>query len=142
MKSRDVVVDEAGTAVPGVTRDLATGAPAIAGQVGAANTVFVDGGELFGLGPYQFSQDAIQELRIDVSAYRAEYGRASGSVIHAITKSGTNTFRGSALAFRGVSTLTTPRDIDSRQIAGVVGGPMMRNRHFFLVNGGYRCPEG
>ena len=120
--------------VPGVTRDLSTGAPVLAGQMGTANTVFVDGGELFGLGPYQFSQDAIKELRIDVNAYRAEYGRASGGVLHAITKSGTNRFHGSASAFRSVSGFSSDGSGDTSQFAGVVGGPIAQDKHFFLVN--------
>ena len=119
---------------PGVSRDLATGDVLIAGQRASANTVSVDGGELLGFGTYQFSQEAIKEFRVDMNGYRAEYGRASGGVIHAVTKSGTNAFHGSAIAFRGGSTISAPRDIDTGQLGGVLGGPIARNRHFFLVN--------
>lgn len=132
LKSRNFI-DLAPTAA-GVTRDLATGDIRVAGQSSSANALSVDGGELLGFGTYQFSQEAIKEFRVDMNGYRAEYGRASGGVIHAVTKSGTNGLHGSAIALRGGSEITTPREIDTNQLGGVLGGPIMRDRHFFLVN--------
>lgn len=117
----------------GVTRNLPTGDILISGQPSIANAVSVDGGQLLGFGAYQFSQHAIQEFRVDVNGYRAEYGRASGGVIHAITKSGTNSFHGSAIALRGGSVFSSP-DLETSQLGAVLGGPIARNRHFFLVN--------
>ena len=40
--------------------------------------------------------DIVQEIRLITNQFAAEYGRAAGSVMHVITKSGTNTFHGSA----------------------------------------------
>ncbi len=43
--------------------------------------------------------DAIQEFSVETSAYSANYGMASGAVINAISRSGTNQFHGSAYGF-------------------------------------------
>ena len=48
--------------------------------------------------------DIIQEVRLITNQFAAEFGRAAGSVVNAMTKSGTNQFRGSGVP---VSTTTT-----------------------------------
>jgi hypothetical protein len=47
--------------------------------------------------PFTFGADTIKELQIITNAYDAQYGNASGAVINAVTKTGTNEFGGSAL---------------------------------------------
>ena len=44
--------------------------------------------------------ESIAEVKVLVSSYQAEYGRSSGLQITAVTKSGTNRFRGSRLRRR------------------------------------------
>ncbi|MGB0044278.1 MAG: carboxypeptidase regulatory-like domain-containing protein, partial [Terriglobales bacterium] len=46
--------------------------------------------------PYQFSDEVIQEFRVQSSGYGAESGRAGGAVVNVVTKSGTNHWHGSA----------------------------------------------
>jgi hypothetical protein len=121
------------TTTPGVTRDLVTGAVLFMGQSGDANSATVDGGELLDFGSYQFSKEAIQEVRVNLNGYRAEYGRASGSVVEAITRSGTNRFHGSAIALRG-GWLFSDDGNDTDQAGGAIGGPIARDRHFFFAN--------
>src|SRR6202049_617360 len=43
--------------------------------------------------------DAIQEFSVLTSNYSTEYGRTSGGVVNAITRSGTNQFHGSVYEF-------------------------------------------
>ncbi|MGO9648960.1 MAG: carboxypeptidase regulatory-like domain-containing protein, partial [Terriglobales bacterium] len=45
--------------------------------------------------PYQFSDEVIQEFRVQSSGYGAESGRAGGAVVNVVTKSGTNHWHGS-----------------------------------------------
>ncbi len=87
--------------------------------------------------------EAIQEFQVLTHQYDAEFGRATGAVVNAVTKHGTNAFHGSAFAFFQDDTLTA-RDVfasrsdgpapntDEQQYGATLGGPVLRNRaHFF-----------
>ena len=70
------------------------------GMTGRAVNITVDGadnndGVVRGL-LQQFSADAIKEYKVTTSRYSAEHGRSTGGVVNVVTKSGTNTFDGSA----------------------------------------------
>ena len=88
--------------------------------------------------------DAIQEFSVLTSNYSAEYGKTSGGVVNAITRSGTNAFHGSAYEFLRNSKLdarnffedpTAPKAPFKRnQFGGAVGGPLIKNRTFFFAD--------
>jgi len=92
--------------------------------------------------------DALQEFRVLTDSYGAEYGRAGGSVILAVTKSGTNQFHGSLWeylrndAFDAANALTPAGTrkpmLRQNQFGGDIGGPVLlpkyngRNKTFFF----------
>ena len=76
------------------------------GQSTQGNNVTVDGGYNAddALGTSAGAQvrtplEAIQEFQVITSMYDAEFGRASGAVVNAVTKAGTNQFRGVAFGY-------------------------------------------
>ena len=90
----------------------------------------------------QPSVDAIQEFKIAVSTYSAEYGTASGGQVNIVTRSGGNQFHGSAYDY------LRNRDLDARnyfdaaqkpgfernQFGAAAGGPLIRNSTFFFAD--------
>jgi hypothetical protein len=89
--------------------------------------------------------DAIQEFSVLTSNYSAEYGKTSGGVVNAITRSGTNSFHGSGYEFIRNSALDAANFFENQsglpkapfkrnQFGGAVGGPIVKNRTFFFVN--------
>ena len=121
------------------------------GQSTQGNNVTVDGGYNSddALGTSSGAQvrtplEAIQEFQVLTSMYDAEFGRASGAVVNAITKSGTNQFKGVVFAegasnkltaadyFVRTRNLTKPSAV-RRDWGGVLGGPIVKNKaHFFV----------
>jgi Carboxypeptidase regulatory-like domain len=122
-----------------------------AGQTSQNNNVSVDGGYNAddALGTSAGAQvrtplEAIQEFQVMTSMYDAEFGRASGAIVNAVTKAGTNQFRG-VLFGAFVSNQLTAKDFlvkqnglpkpttTQRDWGGVIGGPIIRNKaHFFF----------
>src|SRR6202163_3412614 len=86
--------------------------------------------------------DAIQEFSVLTSNFSAQYGRTSGGVISAVTKSGTNAFHGSAYEFLRNSALDARNFFDGPQIppfkrnqfGGSIGGPIIKERTFFFFD--------
>jgi hypothetical protein len=86
--------------------------------------------------------DAVQEFSVITTNYSAEYGKTSGGVINAITRSGTNQFHGSGYEFLRNSALDARNYFDAATIApfrrnqfgGTVGGPVHRDKTFFFFN--------
>ena len=85
--------------------------------------------------------DAIREFSVLTDTFPAEYGRSSGGVINAITKSGTNTLHGTAFYFHRNSALDARNFFDAtlppfrrHQFGASVGGPIKRDKLFFFAN--------
>src|SRR6202171_439653 len=86
--------------------------------------------------------DAIQEFSVLTSNYSAEYGKTSGGVVNAITRSGTNQIHGSAYEFLRSSHLDARNFFDGPQIpsfkrnqfGGSIGGPIIKERTFFFFD--------
>jgi hypothetical protein len=132
--------------VENVSMDGGTGA-----VIGGARTVegvlLVDGfynmDESFANAKQRHSQDVIQEFQVLTFGGSAEYGRAIGGVVNAITKSGGNTLTGTAYGYfrntslnaqdfgeaaRGVPKST----YDRQQWGGTLGGPVVHDKSFFF----------
>src|ERR1700678_2761769 len=103
----------------------------------------VDNNELTAGGIGVFSSiDDIQEFKVLTYSYSAEYGSRAGPTVLVTTKSGTNNFHGSLFEFvrntdldaKGDFDTTTPK-FNLNQFGGSIGGPILRNKTFFFVDG-------
>jgi outer membrane receptor protein involved in Fe transport len=82
--------------------------------------------------------DAVQEFSVITTGYTAEYGRTSGAIINAITKSGTNQFHGTGFVFDRDKIFDARNYFDQAQIppfrrvqfGGAAGGPIIKDRTF------------
>jgi len=81
----------------------------INGQRSASTDILLDGAENVDLFTAAVGQnvplDSVQEFGIITNNFTAEYGRAGGGVVNVATKSGTNSFHGTAYEFNRVSAL-------------------------------------
>src|ERR1700756_4072434 len=86
--------------------------------------------------------DSVQEFSVITTGYTAEYGRTSGAVINAITKSGTNQFHGTGFFFDRDSVFDARNYFDGPKIApfrriqfgGSGGGPIIKDKTFIFAN--------
>lgn len=85
--------------------------------------------------------DALEEFRVETSNFAAQYGHMSAAVVTAVTKSGTNRFHGSLFEFnRNTDFNATPWNSKTKapyhrnNFGGVIGGPIKRDRAFFLFS--------
>jgi hypothetical protein len=136
---------------PTATPNVSTVRQGVFVDVGSARAyetqLLVDGfwntDELFGAPRHIYSQDAVQEFQVVASGGAAEYGRAIGGVISAVTKSGANTLSGSAFGYYRNKELNSqtlferqrgaPKsEFDRKQYGATLGGPVLRDRMFFF----------
>jgi outer membrane receptor protein involved in Fe transport len=131
---------------PGVHATGPSNAITIGGAMSFENLFMLNGvqiqdnirGTPFGL----FIEDAIQETTVSTSGISAEYGRFTGGVVNAITKSGGNQFSGSLRTtftnddWRTVSPFDEPKVNDTvPTYEFTLGGPILRNRTWFFGAG-------
>lgn len=148
--------------VPGVTMtlqsdpDTAGGAPRIAGGQANGASLLVDGAESMSErrnDPQMrvVSAEAVEEFKVQTSAYSAEFGRSSNGVLNYTTKSGTNSLHGSGLAqlrhedlnAKGFFWGDRGQSIQRQHVeAANIGGPIFipkvydgRNKAFFFFAG-------
>jgi outer membrane receptor protein involved in Fe transport len=146
---------------PGAVPDGLFGLVSFRGISGLLNNSTIDGGDnnqaFFSEErgrtrlQYSISQAAVREFQVNTSNYSAEYGRAAGGVVNAITKSGTNDFHGDAFlyirdeqfnarnpqSFQTLAngTVIAPFPEDNRkQFGGTIGGPIAKDRLFFFFS--------
>ena len=154
------------TAIPTVNRsitDVTRLSPyggngmSFAGSDGRLANFTVDGANFnnnFGLssnlpgGGNPISIDAIEEMQVVISPYDVRQTNFIGGGVNAITKSGTNTFKGTAYVYHKNENLQGDT-VYGEQIAGAreknrsttygltFGGPIIKNKLFFFVNAEY-----
>ena len=126
-----------------------------AGADGRTANFTVDGANFnnnFGLssnlpgGGNPISIDAIEELQVVISPYDVRQTNFIGGGVNAITKSGTNTFKGSAYVYHKNENMQGDA-VKRQQIPGArekaqtttygftLGGPIIKNKLFFFANG-------
>nr|MCR5828505.1 TonB-dependent receptor [Bacteroidales bacterium] len=126
----------------------------IAGTDGRTANFTVDGANFnnnFGLssalpgGGNPISIDALEELQVVVSPYDVRQTNFKGGAVNAITKSGTNTVKGTAYAYHRNENMrgntiygieqSGARELDRNTTYGMtLGGPIVKNKLFFFVN--------
>jgi len=84
--------------------------------------------------------DAIGEFQMLTNTYSSQFG-GNGAVVNAVTKSGTNSFHGTAFEFLRNSYVdarntfaTTNPPFRRNQFGGSLGGPVKKDKAFFFVN--------
>jgi hypothetical protein len=126
-----------------VSGTLNPGNISVNGQRETANAFLVNGGDVSegrnlgaGLVP---NLDSVEEFRLITNSFDAEYGKFSGAVMNAITKSGTNNFHGDAFEFLRNDKLdaknyfvSAKSELRRNQFGYAAGGPFWKDRLFWF----------
>jgi len=146
------------TQAPGANQEAKLGGLSIDGASAGENRYIIDGIETTNLRSGTSGKDVIvdfiEEVQVKSSGYTAEFGGATGGVINAVTKSGTNDFHGSALynfegsALEGARRPTLRQNLTNSDVAEYInypkddrtrsepgfaaGGPIAKNRMWFF----------
>ena len=152
------------TLTPTAQVDPSRGQISLSGQRGINSNVNVDGVDynqpFFGgirggersNSSFTLPQEAIREFQVVAAGYSAEFGRSSGGIVNAVTKSGTNDFRGSLFYLLRPQKLARANDFakelaiqrlnalgldatlapTQHQFGGSVGGPVVKDKFFYF----------
>lgn len=119
--------------------------PAIGGSSVAENAYYVNGLNITNfdnyIGASQVPFDFYRSVQVMTGGYQAEYGRATGGIVNAVTKSGTNDFMfgihtnwaPNSLREQSPDTFSARNELsesESSQTAIEIGGPIIRDRLF------------
>jgi hypothetical protein len=117
------------------------------GNNGRGNSINVDGSTAdtpSGGARNVVSQEAVQEFQVDRNSYNAEYGGASGGMVNIVSKTGSNSLRGSVFGYFRDKTFDARNAFDfnpngkspynRQQFGGSVGGKIIENKTFFFVS--------
>src|SRR6516225_1944931 len=122
---------------------LSAGNISVNGQRETANAFLVNGGDVsegrnLGTG-FIPNLDSVEEFRLITNSFDAEYGKVSGAVMNAITKSGTNGFHGDVFEFLrndkfDAKNYFAPSKSELRrnQFGYAAGGPIWKDHIFFF----------
>jgi outer membrane receptor protein involved in Fe transport len=86
--------------------------------------------------------ETVREFQVLVNNYSAEYGRSTGGIVTAVTRSGTNAFKGTLFEFNRNSRFDSRTVFDDptedipplkrNQFGGYLGGPVAKDQTFFF----------
>lgn len=135
-------------ATPGAKND--TFGTSVAGTTSPENKYYVDGLSVndpgFGLNGTGLSVEFVEEVKVEAGGYMPEYGRATGGIVNAVTKTGSNEFHGGVWGFytpgqlqgqikiprREGQTIVTERNLKWLGDAGFdVGGRLIKDKLWF-----------
>ncbi|REJ77365.1 MAG: hypothetical protein DWQ47_13340 [Acidobacteria bacterium] len=148
------------TLTPTAQVDPQRGQISLAGQRGINTNINVDGvdynqpffggirgGERSNLA-FTIPQESIREFNVVTAGYSPEFGRSTGGIVNAVTKSGTNEVRGSAFYLwrpeqlsrqnEFVDEIERTRNVDAtaaptqNQFGGSIGGPFIKDKLFYF----------
>ncbi len=145
------------TLSPGVTENSTNSGQIVVNGAMAFDNIFMINGvdvndNLFGDPFNLFIEDAIEETQVLTAGISAEYGRFTGGVVNAITKSGSNIFSGSGRVnflnpdwttptpyevTKGLQDTAHPNQLQERY-EGTFGGPILKDRLWFFGSGRYQ----
>lgn len=132
-------------AVPGTRPESRTGGYSVDGASGAENVFVIDGQEVTNFrtgtlnGNYNVPTQLLQEVQVKSSGFGAEFGGATGGVISAVTKGGSNDFHGEAgVQFETPKLNGKPRPVLQRFSSGTGAAFVQSTEYTFPLKAGGR----